>query len=296
MPILTKVPGVMASTGHSRKFPFLRSSTPGSGPAREPQLPNLVPRKGQTSPKYAHYPASGHGMAKLTLSRIMNRNKSQPNSPGDHRHHDSSVKVKVEPDHSSNNFGFAEQHRSPISSDQRPAKRPAPDQSSWPNKLRSGSNSPYSSARPDGDYSHYRSPGPDSSGFHSAQQTPVSSPRAISRQPALLSHHNSRGPRPEFEADRKIIVPRPPDPDTEDDIPYEDTKMLLQPETRPISQEQLVNEVKGIYAGLVMVEKKCVEICQQQAQTTNKLSNEQWQALIALHRTLLHEHHDFFLA
>jgi hypothetical protein len=29
---------------------------------------------------------------------------------------------------------------------------------------------------------------------------------------------------------------------------------------------------------------------------THKLSNEQWQALIALHRTLLHEHHDFFLA
>ncbi|OAL22510.1 hypothetical protein AYO22_07068 [Fonsecaea multimorphosa] len=45
-----------------------------------------------------------------------------------------------------------------------------------------------------------------------------------------------------------------------------------------------------------MVEKKCVEICAQQAQTTNRLSNEQWQALIALHRTLLHEHHDFFLA
>lgn len=72
--------------------------------------------------------------------------------------------------------------------------------------------------------------------------------------------------------------------------------MLLQPETRPITQEQLVKEVKGIYAGLVMVEKKCIEIDQQQALTTNKLSNEQWQALIALHRTLLHEHHDFFLA
>ncbi|KAK5241547.1 hypothetical protein LTS06_012037, partial [Exophiala xenobiotica] len=72
--------------------------------------------------------------------------------------------------------------------------------------------------------------------------------------------------------------------------------MFLQPGTRPISQEQLVNEVKGIYAGLVMVEKKCVEICQQQSQTTTKLSNEQWQALIALHRTLLHAHHDFFLA
>lgn len=52
--------------------------------------------------------------------------------------------------------------------------------------------------------------------------------------------------------------------------------MLLQPETRPITQEQLVNEVKGIYAGLVMVEKKCVEVDQQQASTTNKLSNKQW--------------------
>lgn len=45
-----------------------------------------------------------------------------------------------------------------------------------------------------------------------------------------------------------------------------------------------------------MVEKKCVEIDQQQSSTTTKLSNEQWQALIALHRALLHEHHDFFLA
>ncbi len=89
-------------------------------------------------------------------------------------------------------------------------------------------------------------------------------------------------------------------------LPYDsfnerDPSILLQPETRPISQEQLVNEVKGIYAGLVMVEKKCVEIDNQQAQNQAegrqvKLSHEQWQALIALHRTLLHEHHDFFLA
>ncbi len=34
-----------------------------------------------------------------------------------------------------------------------------------------------------------------------------------------------------------------------------------QPETRPISQDQLVAEVKGIYAGLVMVESKCIEVC-----------------------------------
>jgi hypothetical protein len=35
-----------------------------------------------------------------------------------------------------------------------------------------------------------------------------------------------------------------------------DPGISLQPATRPITQEQLVNEVKGIYAGLVMVEKK----------------------------------------
>jgi hypothetical protein len=75
--------------------------------------------------------------------------------------------------------------------------------------------------------------------------------------------------------------------------------MIGQPETRPISQEQLVAEVKGIYAGLVMVESKCIEVDNSQSaedKSSVKLNNEQWQALIALHRTLLHEHHDFFLA
>ncbi|KAK1844264.1 telomerase-binding protein EST1A protein [Colletotrichum chrysophilum] len=75
--------------------------------------------------------------------------------------------------------------------------------------------------------------------------------------------------------------------------------LIKQPETRPISQEQLVAEVKGIYAGLVMVESKCIEVDNAQSSMTDaspKLNNEQWQALIALHRTLLHEHHDFFLA
>lgn len=79
--------------------------------------------------------------------------------------------------------------------------------------------------------------------------------------------------------------------------------ILRQPETRPISQEQLVAEVKGIYAGLVMVEARCIEVdgkhatlAQADPTSQPKLNNEQWQALIALHRTLLHEHHDFFLA
>jgi hypothetical protein len=77
--------------------------------------------------------------------------------------------------------------------------------------------------------------------------------------------------------------------------------LILQPEARPVSREQLVAEVKGIYAGLVMVEAKCIEVDNKHAthaasESPPVLSNEQWQALIALHRTLLHEHHDFFLA
>ncbi|CAJ2503993.1 Uu.00g113870.m01.CDS01 [Anthostomella pinea] len=83
-----------------------------------------------------------------------------------------------------------------------------------------------------------------------------------------------------------------------DAVEAEDSlKLIKQPETRPIGQDQLVAEVKGIYAGLVMVEAKCIEVDNaQSSQSDAKLNNEQWQALIALHRTLLHEHHDFFLA
>lgn len=81
-------------------------------------------------------------------------------------------------------------------------------------------------------------------------------------------------------------------------------EMLLQPETRPISHEQLVVEVKGIYAGLVMVEAKCIDIDERQSMAAQEkdparkvnLKNDQWQSLIALHKQLLHEHHDFFPA
>jgi hypothetical protein len=41
--------------------------------------------------------------------------------------------------------------------------------------------------------------------------------------------------------------------------------LMLQPETRPIPQEQLVAEVKGIYADLVMVEAKCIGMDTKQA-------------------------------
>jgi hypothetical protein len=42
--------------------------------------------------------------------------------------------------------------------------------------------------------------------------------------------------------------------------PEQIPKIVRQPETRPISEEQLTAEVKGIYAGLVMVEGKCIQV------------------------------------
>lgn len=81
-------------------------------------------------------------------------------------------------------------------------------------------------------------------------------------------------------------------------------EMLLQKDTRPISHEQLVAEVKGFYAGLVMVEAKCIDIDERQSAAAQEkdmnkrvnMKNDQWQSLVALHKQLLHEHHDFFLA
>ena len=71
----------------------------------------------------------------------------------------------------------------------------------------------------------------------------------------------------------------------------------MQPECETISKDHLMAEVKGIYMGLVMVEKKCVKVNANLSQNPNqKFSAEHWLALITLHRTLMSEHHDFFLA
>lgn len=57
--------------------------------------------------------------------------------------------------------------------------------------------------------------------------------------------------------------------------------LLLQPDSRPISQEQLASEVKSIYAGLTMVETKCIHIDRAQAQAAtdsneSKLAPDHW--------------------
>jgi hypothetical protein len=43
-------------------------------------------------------------------------------------------------------------------------------------------------------------------------------------------------------------------------LPRRHDKLTLKPDTKPISQEQLVAEVKGIYTRLVIVESKCIKV------------------------------------
>ncbi|RYC82208.1 hypothetical protein BFJ63_vAg14916 [Fusarium oxysporum f. sp. narcissi] len=76
------------------------------------------------------------------------------------------------------------------------------------------------------------------------------------------------------------------------------SEMMRLPEARPIPHEWLVAEANGIYAGLVRVETECIQVDNAQLSNTDansRLNDKQWQILIELHRTLLHEHHDFFL-
>ena len=92
----------------------------------------------------------------------------------------------------------------------------------------------------------------------------------------------------------------PPVGDCATETQDSDPEMLLQPETRPISHDQLVIEVKGIYAGLVMVEAKCIDIDEKQTAAAQEkdlakktqLKNDQWQSLIALHKQVgTNSHH-----
>ncbi|KAK0302557.1 hypothetical protein LTR01_008693 [Friedmanniomyces endolithicus] len=73
--------------------------------------------------------------------------------------------------------------------------------------------------------------------------------------------------------------------------------LILQPDSSPVSEEQLRPEIKAIYAGIKIEEAKCVNLDAAYANGLSaELSKSQWQAAIALHRTLLDGHHDFLMA
>ncbi|KAJ5195756.1 DNA/RNA-binding domain E.t1.c1-type [Penicillium cf. viridicatum] len=76
----------------------------------------------------------------------------------------------------------------------------------------------------------------------------------------------------------------------------EPQKTTKQPKTHAVTEEQLINEVRKIYDGLVIVENQCIESHRELKQSKAELSPRQWQAHVSLHRTLLDEHFNFFLA
>jgi hypothetical protein len=57
--------------------------------------------------------------------------------------------------------------------------------------------------------------------------------------------------------------------------PHERLRMIRQPETRPIGSEQLICGVKGIYAGIIMVEARCCKIDAKQHQAAREMDSVQ---------------------
>jgi hypothetical protein len=72
----------------------------------------------------------------------------------------------------------------------------------------------------------------------------------------------------------------------------------MQPDSRGISQDQLGKEVRAIYAGLTMVEAKAISLdkAKMDAAQQGPLPYKALYGLIGVHKALLNEHHDFFLA
>ncbi|KAJ6032480.1 hypothetical protein N7540_003212 [Penicillium herquei] len=78
-----------------------------------------------------------------------------------------------------------------------------------------------------------------------------------------------------------------------------DPVVTAQEQCKQVTEDELINEVRAIYAELHLVEKKCIGIDssdRERADSGAELSAQQWQAMISLHRTLLYEHHDLFFA
>jgi hypothetical protein len=105
----------------------------------------------------------------------------------------------------------------------------------------------------------------------------------IGRRGRIPLYQTIPGRRLSYESDKRERAADDSLPSAE---PYENEERLrivLQPETRPISSDQLIAEVKGIYAGLIMVEAKCCEVDAKQHQQAlvqddpkSSLNNEQW--------------------
>lgn len=73
-------------------------------------------------------------------------------------------------------------------------------------------------------------------------------------------------------------------------------EMKREPNTRPVTLDQLVSEIRGIYAALVKVEDECIESVSKFSEKQGSISKDEWNELLILHQTALYEFCDFFFA
>ncbi|KAI7493516.1 hypothetical protein KC367_g8577 [Hortaea werneckii] len=262
-----------------------------SDDSMNPRLDNLTPPEspGEPDPLYTASAAYGTAPAEATLPRAQHANppeqkltakgRKSVHSPKSHLRNAPSKLIERLP--SPSHVTKAQQRRKREDKQQYRVKRLAEE-------MQLVTVSSTSRTRQDGQgrLKHPSNSPPRSkiSTVQSPQHAQLTQERTISRKP------RSRASPPASSSPPKAEKKRP----SKD---RQSSGLLSQPEALPISQDQLAAEVKGIYAGLIMVESKCINIDAAQAsECPTKLAREQWQALVALHRTLLYEHYDFLMA
>lgn len=120
--------------------------------------------------------------------------------------------------------------------------------------------------------------------------------KAYTHRPSKLSSASPKSRRMPPTLDCVATPPVPAD--------KQRTGSTLGPNSRPISQEQLHAEVDSIYAGIRLIESRCIRENRTHADSIRRsicgqrivFAPAHWRALVGLHRALLYEHHDFFLA
>lgn len=137
---------------------------------------------------------------------------------------------------------------------------------------------------------------------------PSGTPGGNANGKALDTGHlpNQKYVQPKTLRIRSLSVPPPsgvdherPAPDLRHlykNVPRTGWAMDLQPDTQPVTLDQLKTEVRAVYIGTVKVETLCSERIAAYRQTNEPLGEEQWRSLVALHRATVHEFADFFFA
>lgn len=139
------------------------------------------------------------------------------------------------------------------------------------------------------------------------RNTGTTKPKETPRRRATQSSHKPTvqqqplAPRPSA-ADQTLPEKAVEDPKAQEEEEEEEEvipfKQLDVPQIQP---DQLIREAKSIYAAMLMVENKCNEVDRQEeakvrAGDIQSIPATRYKELVVLHRTLLYEQYDFFLA